>query len=90
MTRQEREFMVGMFAGQTIATIHLSVLLAQNTGMSQEIMADSFRRIATSMIHEDRYRETISTYLEHIARGIEKFSTENEDYMEEIIKNVLH
>ncbi|HEG4372762.1 hypothetical protein [Klebsiella oxytoca] len=90
MTKEQLDLIVAMLAGHQTATVHLSLLFAEQAGISKGLVADSFRRTAELLEQDVMNRDTIVTVLNQIAKGIDTSTTEQQKNIEEIIKNVLH
>ncbi|MFW7226158.1 MULTISPECIES: hypothetical protein [unclassified Serratia (in: enterobacteria)] len=90
MTKEQLELIVALFAAQQAATVHLSMLVAQNNGIEKENMADSFRKTAELLGDHVPNKEIISLVLNQIAYGISTSAVESQKVIEKQIKELLH
>ncbi|EMO9461670.1 hypothetical protein ACRZER_003325 [Raoultella ornithinolytica] len=90
MTKDQLEHIIAMFNAQQAATVHLSLLFAEQAGISKGLVADSFRQMAEALQENVNNRETVALVLNQIATGIDSPATEHQKSIEEMIKNVLH
>lgn len=90
MTKEQLDFIVAMIAGQKTATVHLSLMFAEQAGVSKDLVAESFRQTAGLLGQDVMNREIIVTVLNQIANGINTSTTEHQKNIEEMVKNVLH
>lgn len=61
MTKEQLDFIVAMIAGQQTATVHLSLMFAEQAGVSKDLVAESFRQTAELLGQDVMNREIIVT-----------------------------
>lgn len=90
MTKEQLELIVALFAAQQAATVHLSMVVAQQNGIEKETMASSFLKTAERLGDHVPNKEIISLVLNQIAHGISTSAFESQKIIEDQIKDLLH
>lgn len=90
MTKEQLNLIAALLAGQQAAIVHLSMKLAERSGLDKKDLAESFRRTAILLEEQTRNREIIAMVLNQVAAGIDTSGPENQKDVEDQIKHLLH
>lgn len=88
MNQQQLNVIVGLLAGMQTAIVHLSNVVAENTGVNREDLATSFDATAEAIPAEVNNREFLQLSLRQVASGIRN-SGAGKEY-EQLISRLLH
>ena len=90
MTKEQLNMIVALLTAQQIATTHLSLLIAEQSGIPKEGIAESFRKTAERLAPNFKNRDIISKALQAIAEGIDSSTPADPAQVEEQIRSLLH
>lgn len=90
MKKEEIEVISALIAGQAAALVHLSIVVAQKTGIDKSDLAESYRNTARLLDEAAHNREIIALSLNQVAAGIDSIKSDNKQEIAEQIKSLLH